>query len=32
MKALIKSKAETGLWMGDAPEPEAGITTSRSAF
>jgi threonine 3-dehydrogenase len=25
MKALIKSKAETGLWMGDAPEPEAGI-------
>ena len=25
MKALVKSKAERGLWLEDVPEPEMGI-------
>src|SRR5437660_5378030 len=25
LKALIKSKAEPGLWLADVPEPKAGI-------
>ena len=25
MKALVKSKAEPGLWLEDVPEPEIGI-------
>ena len=25
MKALVKSKAEPGLWLEDIPEPEIGI-------
>jgi threonine 3-dehydrogenase len=29
MKALVKSKAEPGLWMEDVPEPEMGINDVR---
>ncbi|MEO6739494.1 MAG: L-threonine 3-dehydrogenase, partial [Chthoniobacteraceae bacterium] len=25
MKALVKAKAETGLWLQDVPEPTIGI-------
>ena len=25
MKAIVKSKAEVGLWLEDVPEPEIGI-------
>ena len=25
MKAIVKSKAEPGLWIEDVPEPEMGI-------
>ncbi len=25
MKALVKSRAEPGLWLADVPEPEMGI-------
>ena len=31
MRALVKEKAEPGIWMRDIPNPNRGTTTSSSA-
>ena len=32
MKALVKSRAERGLWLEDVPEPQIGINDFPPAF